>query len=69
MPDLPGQIYLTRPQVAVRFSTSERTISRWQADPGLGFPRSLLINGRHFIPLDQLEEWERHRAAASRKAA
>ena len=55
----------TRRTVAARYARSIRTIIRWEADPDLGFPQPIDINGRklHSDPL--LTQWERKRAGKS----
>jgi len=51
--------------VAARYARSIRTIIRWEADPDLGFPQPIDINGRklHSDPL--LTQWERKRVGKS----
>ena len=67
--DNPGKTFLTGPQVAHRYGVADRSISRWEADPKLGFPRAMMINTRKFFALDELETWERSRAAPSHQKA
>ena len=66
-----SRTYLPGPKTARRYGVSDRTISRWEADLKLGFPQPMIVNGRKFHPLDELEAWERSRAApsAQKKAA
>ena len=54
---------LPTPKTAQRYGVSTRTIERWRADPKLGFPDPIEINGRHYDDEDKLQEWERQRAA------
>jgi len=65
------QTYLPRPKTARRYDVSDRTISRWEQDPELGFPQPMIVNGRKFDLLDALEAWEKTRALPSnnKKAA
>jgi hypothetical protein len=54
--------YLTRRQVAERYSLSVRSIERRQHhDPD--FPGSLIMHGRHYFDLDKLEAYDIHCAA------
>ena len=64
-----ARTYLPGPQTARRYGVSDRTISRWEADPKLGFPQPMIVNGRKFHPLDALEAWELSRAAPSQQKA
>ena len=71
MSSLTSRTYLPGPKTAHRYGVSDRTIVRWEQDPALGFPQPMHVNGRKFYPLDELEAWERSRAAPSnnKKAA
>lgn len=42
-----------------------RTMDRWIADPDLGFPQPMMINGRRFWTLRRIREWERAQAVRS----
>jgi predicted DNA-binding transcriptional regulator AlpA len=52
-------------QVWLRFGVCDRTIDRWLAQPGLGFPRPIIVNRRRYFRLQEIEGWERSRAAAN----
>jgi hypothetical protein len=52
---------LPDPQVARRYNVVPRTLYRWDAQPALGFPKPLRINGRKYRRIEQLENWERQR--------
>ncbi len=67
----PNKTYYPRAKTGHRYNVADRTIARWAADPELGFPKPIIINGRWFFALDDLEAWERSRATASnsKKAA
>jgi hypothetical protein len=54
---------LPDPEVALRYNVSLRTLSRWDEQLELGFPRPVRINGRKYRRLAQLENWERARVA------
>jgi hypothetical protein len=41
------------------------TLWRWERDQRLRFPKPLVINGRRYWKLRELEAWERDRMAAS----
>jgi hypothetical protein len=47
--------------VAIKYQTSTRTVERWTADPKLGFPQPIYINGRKFWSLNELRAWDRQR--------
>ena len=64
MSDALQKHYLTRPGTARRYDVTERSIARWQDDPGLGFPKPMIVNNRLFFAVDELEAWERGRASA-----
>ena len=64
-----GSTFVTRGQLAKRYSVVERTISRWLEDESLGFPQPMFVGARLFFRLTEIEIWERDRAAASRKQA
>ena len=61
--------YLNSSTLCVRYSISRRTLARWLVDPPKGFPKSLLLNGRHLWREDEIEAWERTLAASCAKAA
>jgi hypothetical protein len=52
--------------VAERYDVVVRTLERWDATPGLGFPPPIYIRRRRFRELTALEAWER---ANARKVA
>ena len=52
-------------QVAKRYGRNPRTIERWEQSAELAFPRPLIINKRKYWSLEELEAWERARAAAT----
>jgi predicted DNA-binding transcriptional regulator AlpA len=47
-----------------RYSSSDRTIDRWVADPKLGFPKPLRIRRRRFWQEAALDEFDESRADA-----
>ena len=55
---------LPDPEVARRYHVNPRTLYRWDAQPALGFPKPLVINRRKYRRVEQLESWERERAAS-----
>jgi predicted DNA-binding transcriptional regulator AlpA len=63
--------YLPIGRVKARYSNvSDMTISRWMANPKVGFPRPVAFGGRYrFWKLTDLIEWERKRAAGKGAAA
>ncbi len=71
MSDALTKTYLTGPQTARRYGVDNRSLHRWRNDPDLNFPVAMIVHGRTFFALDELEIWERSRAApsAQKKAA
>jgi len=57
--------WLPGPAVQRRYNKSRMTISRWVRDPKLDFPKPMVVNGRLFFAEDELEIWERRRAASA----
>ncbi len=52
-----------------RYRIVDRTLKRWLDNPSLNFPRPLVVNGRRYFKLGELEQWERSRAANARSEA
>jgi predicted DNA-binding transcriptional regulator AlpA len=44
--------------VAERYSTSTRTIERWEIDPALNFPKPIKIKRRKYWYEDELDEFD-----------
>ncbi len=63
--------YLSGPQTTRRYGIDNRSLHRWRNDPKLKFPVAMVVNGRTFFDVDELERWEKTRAApsAQKKAA
>ena len=59
------------PAAAVRhrYEIVDRTLKRWLDNPSLKFPRPLIVNGRRYFKVAELEQWERDRAATSQRGA
>jgi predicted DNA-binding transcriptional regulator AlpA len=55
--------YLPGPKVDERYGITSMTRWRWMHNEALGFPKPLIVNRRQLFDLDQLEAWERKRAA------
>jgi hypothetical protein len=53
---------ITRRKLAERHGTSVRTIARRQRDEP-DFPKSIVDHRRHYFDLDEVEQYERRRAA------
>jgi hypothetical protein len=51
--------YISRGKVAARFDTTTRTIRRWEKKEKLGFPGVIMLNGRGYFDLDEIESFER----------
>ncbi|WP_419828926.1 helix-turn-helix transcriptional regulator [Methylobacterium sp.] len=50
-------------QVMARYQVSDMTIFRWLADPKLGFPQPIRINGRRYWRLAELQAFEARQAS------
>lgn len=57
--------YIPARGVRERYSVSDMSLWRWTRDEALSFPKPLVINKRRFWRLDELEAWERSRAAGA----
>jgi hypothetical protein len=57
--------YITKQRVADRFDNSTRAVDRWRADPDLGFPQPIVINGALRFSLPEIIAWEARRASES----
>lgn len=49
-------------QVCERYGVTDRTVARWERDPGLNFPQPTVINNRKYYDEDQLADWDRANA-------
>lgn len=62
----PDKRYVLRKAVRARFGDcSTMTIWRWEHDEDLGFPQPIMINGRAYYDLDEIEAFERRQIAKS----
>jgi hypothetical protein len=59
-------VWVPRRKTADRYGVSVRTIERWEADPELHFPKSIIVNGRRYDDVGELDDWDATCAAASR---
>ena len=50
--------YIPRKRTARRYCVHIRTVSRWERDPKMRFPKPLVLNGRKYDELSKLLEWE-----------
>jgi predicted DNA-binding transcriptional regulator AlpA len=64
-----SEALIPAPQLAGEFGITRRTLTRWQADPALGFPQPTRINNRLYFPRSAVEEWKSVRLRQSREAA
>jgi DNA-binding transcriptional MerR regulator len=48
--------------VRERYGVTTRTISRWERDPDLNFPKPDVINKRKYYDEDRLTDWDRANA-------
>jgi len=65
----PAKRYIPGPKVDERYGITPMTRWRWSRNDELAFPKPIRINGRSFYAEDELEAWERQRAALSRVKA
>ena len=63
-----GDELLPATPVRTRYGVSDMTIFRWLADPKLGFPQPIRINGRRYWRLADLQAFE-NRQALKKEAA
>jgi hypothetical protein len=54
-----------RRETARQVGKTVRTLERWERDPELGFPKAIKINGLKYDIVRKLQQWKRHRGAAS----
>jgi hypothetical protein len=47
-----------KPNLARELGVSSRTVSRWLADPAVGFPRPIVIRGRNYFARTSFEAWK-----------
>ena len=52
--------------VALRYDVHVRTLARWEAMPGLGFPPPVYIRRRRYREIEKLDAWD---SANARKVA
>jgi hypothetical protein len=55
--------------VCNRYGVSDRTVARWWRNPKLGFPQPVTINGRLYFAYDELDAFDRARAARKAEVA
>jgi hypothetical protein len=53
--------YQPRKKTAERYGVHVRSIDRWEQNPSMDFPKPLVVNGRKYDNLHELETWERMR--------
>ena len=56
LPTFPGRRF-------ARYHIADRTLDRWAADPEMGFPKPIIINGRRYFSEPQLVVFERKRVS------
>ena len=64
----PADELVSRKTVAGEFDSCTKTIDRWEDDPRLGFPKSVLINRRRFWRRSELEAFKHAQVRASLQA-
>ena len=64
---VPGRKLPTK-QVCGRYLVTDRTVSRWERDPELNFPKPTVINRRKYFDEEQLARWDSEQAAKGRTA-
>ena len=60
---------VTRSTVAQEFDVHKRTVDRWEDDPALGFPKSVLIKGQRFFQREEIDAWKDELFRSGLKAA
>ena len=55
--------FLPSKEVRLRYDICGRTLSRWEENPALRFPKPSWINRRRYWRLADLQAWERARAS------
>jgi hypothetical protein len=65
---LPSDRLLPRKMVQVRYGRGPKTLTRWTADPEIGFPASVDICGCKFYREIELVAFDRRLAATSSKS-
>jgi hypothetical protein len=58
--------WIKRRKTAERYDVSVRTIERWEVDPKLNYPKSMIRNGRRYDSEEALDAWDAECAAAGR---
>jgi hypothetical protein len=46
-------------KAAKRAGVTPRTLRRWENDKAVGYPSAVIVRGRRYRWLDQIEDWER----------
>jgi hypothetical protein len=68
----PTGVLVPRSVIAAELGIHPRSLARWLDDPGVGFPGSIVVRGRHFFSRDEVEAWKtlqaRERVAKKRAA-
>ena len=62
-----GDGWLADPKVARRYDVVPRTLCRWDAQPELRFPKPVFLNNRKYRRIQELDAWDRWRAAGGGK--
>jgi hypothetical protein len=52
---------ISKTNAARRLGVHPRTLPRWEARPDLKFPRPIIINGRRYYSITELELWQASR--------
>ena len=60
---------LSSTAVCSRYGIHRRTFGYWMANAEMAFPKPITINSKHYFDLDEIEAWERSRAASSNQKA
>ena len=56
---LGNRLYLPRRKLPERYTVTPMTIYRWERDPILDFPQAMIVKGKKFYDVDELEAWEK----------
>lgn len=58
-------LLIPKSATARELGVCSRTLSRWMVDPGLDFPRPIIMRKRLYFSRQSLEEWKSRRLRAS----
>jgi hypothetical protein len=63
-----GRRLIPDKEVSLRYGKHVSTLKNWDQNPTLGFPKPIYINGRRHRDADELDAFDRARAAERQSA-